>query len=166
MSRLTHRTLPGCTYFVTTKAWQSHAIFQVPETAQILIECMLGYQDKGAYLLHEFVVMPNHLHLLLTPSVDTSLERAMQLIKGGSSHEIHIRRGQKAPIWQSGFHEQTVRDARDYESKVEYIRMNPVHRHLVERPEDWPYGSGSLQFRLDPAPEQFKGAASGAEARW
>ena len=65
MGRLTHRMAPGFTYFVTTKTWENRAIFQVPENAQILIQCMIHYRDKGAYLLHEFVVMPDHLHLLL-----------------------------------------------------------------------------------------------------
>jgi putative transposase len=164
MSRLTNRTAPGCTYFVTTKAWQSHAIFQVPETAEILIGCLFGYRDKGAYLLHEFVVMPDHVHLLLTPSMEASLEKAMQLIKGGSSHEIHTRRAQKTQIWQPGFHEQTVRDASDYSNKAGYIRLNPVHRHLVDRPQDWPHGSASARFQLDAAPDQFKSFASGAKA--
>jgi putative transposase len=164
MSRLTHRTALGCTYFVTTKAWQSHAIFQVSENADILIECLLRYREKGAYLLHEFVVMPDHVHLLLTPGVETSLEKAMQLIKGGSSHEIHVRCRKKSEIWQPGFHEQTIRDASDYRNKAEYIRMNPVYRHLVEKPEEWPHGSGSRRFNVDAAPHQFQGHASGAKA--
>jgi len=164
MGRLTHRTAPGCTYFVTTKTWQSHAIFQVPETAEILIECLSSYRDKGAYLLHEFVVMADHLRLLLTPGRETSLEKALQLIKGGSSHEIHIRRGNKTQIWHAGFHEQTVRDASDYRNKAEYIRMNPVHRSLVEKPEDWPHSSASSSFKLDATPDQFNMLSSGAKA--
>ena len=74
MGRLTHRTAPGCSYFVTTKTWENRAIFQVKENAEILIRCMFEYRDRGAYLLHEFVVMPNHLHLLITPGGETSLE--------------------------------------------------------------------------------------------
>src|SRR5277367_5365866 len=88
MSRLTHRTAPGFTYFVTTKTWQSRTIFQVTENAETLIECIVRHRDKGTYLLHEFVVMPNHLHLILTPSEQTTLEKAMQMVKGGSSHDI------------------------------------------------------------------------------
>jgi hypothetical protein len=70
------------------------------------------------------------------------------------------------PIWQSGFHEETIRDADDYRSKMMYIRTNPVHAHLVERPEDWTHGSASGEFTLDPMPGNFKGAASGAKARF
>jgi len=161
MARLTHRTAPGCTYFVTTKTWQNHAIFQVKENAEILIRCMLDYRERGAYLLHEFVVMPNHLHLLLTPSGETSLEKAMQFIKGGSSHQIHRERENKIQIWSPGFHEATIRDVEDFEARRRYIRMNPVEAGLAARPEDWAYGSASGKIALDFTPGRV---SSGAKA--
>ena len=136
MSRLRHRTSPGCTYFVTTDAWQNRAIFRVREVAEIVTQRIISCRDEGSYLLHEFVLMPNHLHLLLTPASNTSLERAIQLIKGGGSHQIHKQLGHKMQIWQPGFHEWTVRDSRDYAARREYIRMNPVVAKLVNRPEE------------------------------
>jgi putative transposase len=128
----------------------------VPQVAEILVQRILACRDKGAYQLHEFVVMPNHFHLLLTPGEATSLEKAVQLIKGGSSHEIHQQTGNKMEIWQVGFHDWTIRDGEDYSTKVGYIQMNPVQAHLVERPEDWPFGSACGKFFLDPVPEKFK----------
>jgi REP-associated tyrosine transposase len=162
MGRLKHRTAPGHTYFVTTDGWQKRAVFQVPEVAEILCERIIACRDSGAYLLHEFVVMPDHLHLLITPGMNKSLERALQLIKGGSSHEIHQRRGHKMQLWQPGFQEWTVRDAADFAAKARYIRLNPVTAVLVERAEQWAYSSASGRFALDPAPELF--TISGAEA--
>ncbi len=156
MGRLRHRTAPGCTYFVTTKTWENRAIFHVEESVEILVQRLLFCRDQGNFLLHEFVVMPNHLHLLLTPGEDTTLEKVMQLIKGGSSHEIHQQRGHSMQIWQPGFHEWTVRDSEDYLARCEYIRMNPVRARLAERPEDWGYGSASGRFRMDPAPQGLK----------
>ena len=125
---------------------------------------MINYRDKGAYLLHEFVVMPDHIHMLLTPSGDISLEKAMQLIKGGSSYEIHKQRENKIQIWNAGFHEESVRNDYDYCQKKEYIRMNPVHARLAEKAEDWPYSSVVSRFRLDSEPEPLRNASSGAKA--
>ena len=156
MGRLRHRTAIGCTYFVTTKAAQSIALFQVQEIAEIVIAKLLHYRMAGAYLLHEFVLMPNHLHLLLTPTDSTSLEKAMQLIKGGSSHEIHQQRGSRMEIWQAGFHEATIRDTADYLSRVRYIHLNPVAAGFVARAEDWRWGSAGGQFTLDPIPQGLK----------
>ena len=160
-----HRTAPGSSYFVTTKCWQARTVFQVPETVEILVRTLFHYRDRGDYLLHEFVVMPDHLHFLLTPDSTTSLEKAVQLIKGGSSHQIHKVRNQKMKIWQEGFYDWTIRDANDWQTKAEYIRMNPVRAKLVERSQDWPYSSATGQFILDPMPSKNEQLASGAKAQ-
>ena len=153
MGRLRHRTAPGCTYFVTTDTWQKRQIFKVDEVAGIVVQRLLFCRDQGKYFLHGFVLMPDHLHLLLTPGDDTTLERAMQLIKGGSSHEIHKRRDHKMKIWQPGFHEWTVRGSKDYDTKLEYIHLNPVRAGLVERPEQWLSSSACGTFRMDSMPQ-------------
>ena len=130
-----------------------------------MLQALFTYCDRGAYLLHEFVVMPDHLHLILTPGPTTSLEKAIQLIKGGSSHQIHKTRNQKMEIWQVGFYDWTIRDYNDWQTKVEYIHENPVRAKLVQEPEDWPYSSASGKFRLDPIPVKFLQLSSGAKAQ-
>ena len=162
MNRLTHRSGPECTYFVTTKTWENRELFHVEANAKIVVACLFDYRDRDEYLLREFVVMPNHLHILLTPGEKCSLERAMQLIKGGSSHAIHSSRGQKMQIWQPGFHDWTIRNDEDYRAKRQYIWQNPVDRKLVERANDWIFGSACGRYRLDPMPERL---ASGAKAQ-
>jgi putative transposase len=139
-------------------------VFQVAENAQILVEAIFHYRDADAYLLHEFVIMPDHVHLLLTPGREVSLEKCVQLIKGGSSFKIHKARGQKMEIWQVGFHDWTVRDAEDWLAKVEYIRLNPVKARLVGRADEWEYSSANGQYRLDPVPDKFANVSSGAKA--
>ena len=68
-----HQSTPG-TYFVTSRTWQSRAIFKSSAPCEVFIESLLHYREDGAYTLHEFVLMPDHFHLLLTPGGD-SLER-------------------------------------------------------------------------------------------
>lgn len=165
MSTPKHRTAPGSSYFVTTKCWKGRAVFQVPENAEIVIEALFNYRARKAYALHEFVVMPDHLHLLLTPSSTASLEKGIQLIKGGSSHRIHKVRSQKMEIWQVGFYDWTIRDHNDWQAKVEYIHNNPVRAKLVQKPEDWPYSSANGKFTLDPIPGKFLQLSSGAKAQ-
>jgi putative transposase len=129
-----------------------------------MLKTLFEYRDRGIYLLHEFVIMPDHLHLLLTPGTNVSLEKAMQFVKGGGSHRIHKERVHKMQIWQEGFFDWTIRDADDYESKVQYIRMNPARARLVERAVAWPYSSANPKFVLDSMPQRLAGIASGAEA--
>jgi REP element-mobilizing transposase RayT len=163
MSTLTHRTEPGSSYFVTARRAPGRNVLQISDAARILA-AIVHYRDADAYRLHEFVLMPNHLHSLLTPGQTTSLEKAIQLIKGTSSHEIHKRRSHKMAIWQKGFQDWTVRDFDDWPAKAKYIRMNPVRAHLDEKPADWPRSSAKGKSTLDLPPGEYQRVASAAKA--
>jgi putative transposase len=68
------------TYFITSSTFQKNSLFQSERMAQLFIDVLFHYRDQKNYLLHEFVLMPDHFHPLITPTL--SLERALQLIKG------------------------------------------------------------------------------------
>src|SRR5258708_6096527 len=121
--RRTH--LPG-TYFVTFRTWESRQLFIKPPVCEIVIETVLHYRDQGNYLLHSFVLMPEHFHLLLTPGPDISLERVVQFIKGGSARRISQALNFSLPVWQRGFTDHRIRDVQDYEIHLAYIEQNPV----------------------------------------
>lgn len=70
------------TYFVTARSWEGRAIFQSARIADLFMHTVFGYRAQGKYEIHEFVVMRNHFHALLTLAPDVTLERAMQLIQG------------------------------------------------------------------------------------
>jgi putative transposase len=133
--------------------------------AETILETLQHYRRRGEYFLHEYVLMPDHLHVMITPSSTNSLEKAMQFIKGGSSYRLNHQCGQKMNLWNAGFHDWTIRDATDWNAKAEYIRLNPLKAGLVERPEDWPYSSANGKLALDPMPAKFLEAASGAKAQ-
>src|ERR1700677_2384374 len=91
--------LPGAgTYFVTSITSGRRRLFQVAANAELFLETLQTYRHQGHYKLHAFVVMPDHIHLLLTPQGET-IERVMGLIKGGFSHRL----ASKGPVWQRGF---------------------------------------------------------------
>jgi putative transposase len=159
VSRPKHRTQPGATYFVTTDTWQRRNLFRNSAVATIVEEAIFHYRDQGHYLIHRHVVMPDHLHVLLTPGKTTTLERSVQLIKGGSSREIGRRPGMRFPVWRPGFTEHQIRDRRDFDSHAQYIDDNPVKARLAATPAEYPHGSAAEKFPLDPWP-----AASGAKA--
>lgn len=159
MARPNHRTKPAATYFVTTNTWQRREIFRKVPAATLLEHKLFHYRDQAFYLVHSYVVMPNHFHVILTPGPTATLEKAMQLIKGGSSHEIAKMLEMKLPVWQTGFTEHQIRDQEDFSSHVRYIEMNPVQAKLAENPADYLFCSALGKYRLDKWP-----VASGAEA--
>jgi putative transposase len=133
----------------------------------LFFKTLLHYRGES-YLLHEFVLMPDHFHLLITPS--GALERAVQLIKGGFSHRVKQELGSNAEIWRRGFADHRIRDADDYDKHLHYIHLNPVRKHLCASPGEYRYSSAYPGWKLDPIPRGLKpqeivGMASGtAEA--
>ena len=91
---------------------------------------VLRHYDGTGYLLHAFVVMPDHLHVLLTPL--EAVEKSVQLIKGGFSFRAKRELGWNGEVWQSGFTDHRIRDSEDWQRHLEYIRLNPVEARLVE----------------------------------
>jgi len=150
-----HATNNGQTYMVTSSTWGRRALFSREVWAELLIDTLYHYRGT-AYLLHEFVIMPDHIHVLLTPQ--TSLEKAVQFIKGGFSYRVKKELGSSLEVWQKGFSDHRIRDASDYRIHQIYVLQNPVRKHLSERAEDYPYSSARSAFDLDPAPQGLKPA--------
>ena len=127
--------------------------------ANSFCEILLHYRAERRLLLHEFVVMPNHFHLLLSIPPGATLERALQCIKGGFSHEARQRLG-PCEIWQTSFVDRRVGDAAEYARFREYIRQNPVRAGLVEQAQQYRYSSLNPAFALDAVPQWLKPASN------
>ena len=100
--------------------------------------------------------MPEHVHLLLTPANDVTLEHAIQLIKGGASHALGTIMGRTREIWQRGFTDHRIRNEQDFFNHRNYIHRNPVERKLVNDPSEYRYCSAFPGFNLDPWPAAAK----------
>ena len=143
------------TYFITASTFDKQSLFQTARMAELFINVLLHYQKQGRYFLHEFVVMPDHFHLLITPMV--TLEKALQFIKGGFSYRAKKELGFAGEIWQTSFYDHRARDTSEYARFRHYIHMNPVRRGLVAMPEEFPYSS--VRLTLDEVPQWLKPAA-------
>jgi REP-associated tyrosine transposase len=138
---------------VTSQSWGRVELFNRERWAKLFIEVLYRYRG-AAYLLHEFVLMPDHFHQLITPR--GTVEKAVQYIKGAFSHDAKKEFGYSGEIWQKGFSDHRIRDAADYEHHVAYIRLNPVRKKLSEHPEDYPFCSAHPGFELDEVPQRLK----------
>jgi putative transposase len=144
------------TFFVSSTTAGRRALLQSDRMAQLLVDVLAENRRKRRFLLHEFVIMPNHFHLLLTPAAEIPLERALQFIKGGFSYrakrEIHFG----FEIWQASFVNHRIRDAEDYKYHHTYIWENPVRAGLSGKPELFAWSSASLGMELDAPPPGLK----------
>jgi REP-associated tyrosine transposase len=105
----------------------------------LLVDVLRANAKAMKFRLHDFVVMPDHLHLLMTIGRDMTIEKAMQLIKGGFSFRMKKEMGYAGEIWQRGFSEVRVDDRESFLRHREYMAQNPVEAGLAPSPQDFPY---------------------------
>src|SRR5215470_12085009 len=131
------------TFLVTPSTDGRRRLLQSDRSARLFIRTLYEYRDQGIFRLHEFVVMPDHFHLLITVESGTSLERAVQFIKGGFAFRACKDFGMRAPIWQKGFSDRRVwgPGADEFQRVRSYIHNNPVKAQLADTPELYPYSS-------------------------
>jgi len=138
------------TYLVTAVTAQRRRLFQVTATAELLQQTILDYRIRGKFLLHAFVIMPDHFHALITPAPDVSLEKAMQFIKGGFSFRLKSR----LDVWMRSFNESQITSEEKLINSVRYIEENPVRRGIAKSPNEYQFSSASCG-PLDPVPSHF-----------
>jgi REP element-mobilizing transposase RayT len=121
-----------------------------PQARDVILQHCLHDNGKR-YELHAAVVMPDHVHLLLTPMRDDkgwpyALPQILKLLKGTSAHTINKLLNSSGPIWQEESFDHVLRSQESFEQKREYLRQNPVRRGLVKKPEDYQW------LWLEPSP--------------
>lgn len=135
------------TYFLTFATAERNSFFRNESWAQMLLNTIARYGRE--YDLHDFVIMHDHLHLLLSPHV--ALERVAQLIKGGYSFQVRRAFEWKGDVWEAGFSDHRIRDHEDYMTHVAYIRKNAASLPEGRRVFD----GASSSLPLAPEPERF-----------
>ena len=126
-------------FSATTKTSMGRRILQSERNAMLLIEVLRSNVMAGRFQLHDFVIMPDYLHLLISIPGDRTIEKAMQLVKGGFSYRLRKEYGFPGDVWQRGFSEVWVNDQQSWLRHREYIGQNPVKAGLVDSAEQYPY---------------------------
>jgi REP element-mobilizing transposase RayT len=120
--------------FVSKFRW----IFPPAARDIVLASCLHDHRKR--YELYVAVVMPDHVHLILTPMVDErraqifSLIEIMQAIKGASARAINQRRKRRGAVWQEESFDRVLRSTEGLDAKLDYVLQNPVRKGLVG---DW-----------------------------
>ena len=137
--RLPHVQTPDTTIFITFATWNRWIL---PDEVRRLAIDHIVHDHGVRYQLHAAVVMPDHVHALLTPQRDQhgntfGLAEIMQSLKGSSSHSINRALGRTGRVWQREYHDRSLRMEESARQKAEYICANPVRARLVAREDDW-----------------------------
>jgi REP element-mobilizing transposase RayT len=151
---LPHWHPPGATLFATwCLADPEFRWLERPEIAECVVTQLLDGDDTD-YQLHAFVVMPDHVHMLLTPW--SELATITRGIKGRSARQSNLLLGRTShAFWQDESFDHWLRHSDNFESALLYIERNPVRAGLVEEARQWPY-SGATDHRLKPVARMKK----------
>ena len=133
---LLHLRKAGKTYFLT---FVTHGRWTLPPAARDLTLKACTVSHEEAYWLHAAVVMPDHVHLLMTAFDEYDLARIVHRIKGISAHGINKLLARTGAVWQREYFDRIVRSDEDLLRKGEYLLANPVRKGLVTNPLDYPW---------------------------
>src|SRR5580704_11398827 len=125
------------TFFVTTKTSMGQALLQSERNATLFVDVLRSYAAAKKFQVHDFVVMPNHVHLLITVGEDMAVEKAVQLMKGGFSYRLKKEYGYAGEVWQRGFSDVRIEDRESFLRHRDYIAQNPVKEGLANSPEEF-----------------------------
>jgi len=150
-------------YFISTQTVERKPFFRHERWARLMVETLVHYSESK-FVLHAYVVMPDHLHVLISPT--ESLEKGVQLIKGGFSFRASRELNWKGEIWQQGFTDHRIRDFEDWQRHLEYIRTNPIKARLAAESALYQFmGFPNITFPQGPKPPGFGDHNVRAEAR-
>jgi putative transposase len=136
-------------HFVTFSCYHRRPLFQTDESKTIFETALERIRRRFDLRVYSYVVMPEHVHLLLSEPEQGLLSEALKSLKQGVSRRLL---GDGEHFWQRRYYDFNVRNAHQFSEKLRYIHRNPVKRGLCKRPEDWGWSS-------------FRHYATGAEGR-
>lgn len=144
------------TFFITAGTHQRRPLFTSETLPILLLNLLRADREKKRYAIHEYVFMPEHIHLLLTPAPEVSLEKSLQFIKGGFSFRAKKEAAFRDEVWQAGYNEHRIKDADDYVYHCNYIWQNPVQAGLVAKASEYRWSSAYPGADIDPVPQGLK----------
>jgi putative transposase len=167
VSRLRRIEVSARYFFVTTNLLKHTPPLSPPER-DICLDQIDRARAKHKFALFAYVVMPDHVHLLLW-TLESQLPKLMRDWKSASGFAIAKARTKHGAIWQERYFDFILRRARDFGNKLEYIHANPVEATLVARPEDWAWSSAAFYIKKAPVriqPDVFTPLSDPNEPLW
>jgi len=123
---------------------EGSCVLGVAENARI-VESAMSFFQGVRYALHAWVVMPNHAHVVVTPSEGHGLSEILHSWKSFSANRINAYLGRSGRLWQEESFDHVIRSEEDLVKFIDYTENNPVAARLCDSPENWPYSSARFR---------------------
>ena len=141
ISNLRRYKAEGRPIFVTFSTLKKKTILKDPKIANVVQQVLLDLENERKLKLLEYVIMPDHIHLLISERGGYSFENILRLFKTKSSKEINKIRNTKGRNWERRYFDRIIRSEDEYRKAIKYIRYNPIKKGLVESSSDYLFSS-------------------------
>lgn len=142
LTRLQHT---GHAHFITFTCYRRMRHLTDDKACAAVLRALENTRRRYGLRVYGFVLMPEHVHLLLSEPERGTLARALQSLKSASARTARRRSAEnmeeRAPFWQARYFDRYMRDHQEFSEKLRYIHRNPVKRGLSALPELWPWSS-------------------------
>lgn len=133
--------IPGQPQHIVVRGHSRKPIMTHLDDFRFMYQCLLGAMSKHGVAVHAWVLMHNHMHLLLTPPGAESLAKAMQSVGRRYAGYFNRRYHRSGSLWEGRYKSALVATDDYLISCYRYIELNPVRAGMVQKPEDYPYSS-------------------------
>jgi putative transposase len=141
MARRIRYSIPGIPHHVIQRGNNRGRIFQVEEDFYLFRECIRSAVLENGCALHAYVLMPNHLHLLISPDSPNGIARTIQAISRRYVRQYNKRHSRTGTLWEGRYRSTVVESERYLFTCYRYIEHNPVRAGLVSTPEEYRWSS-------------------------
>ena len=128
----------GQAHFITFSCYHRRPLLATDAPRRLFENALERVRRNFRLRIYAYVVMPEHIHLLVSEPERDTLANAIKSLKQGVSRRLI---GDASHFWQKRYYDFNVRNHEQFIEKLHYIHSNPVKRGLCERPEDWPWSS-------------------------
>lgn len=128
----------GDTHFLTFSCYERRPFLNDDHSKQIFLNVLENFRRRHGFRVFGYVLMPEHVHLLMTEPETGNLATTLNVLKGETSK---LLKEDRLHFWKTRYHDFNVFTAHKRVEKLRYIHRNPVVRCLVDSPGDWPWSS-------------------------
>jgi REP-associated tyrosine transposase len=128
-------------HFITFSCYHRMPKLTEPAVCRILLEALESARKRFGIRIFGYVLMPEHVHLLVSEPESAPLAGAIRFMKLTSAKQIHAQAHFDGPFWQTRYYDRNIRGYDEFVLKLRYLHRNPTKRGLCASPEQWPWSS-------------------------
>jgi REP element-mobilizing transposase RayT len=113
--------------------------------AAAAVQDVLLKGHPSEYVIESFVIMPNHVHVVVTTPPRLDLSELLKTLKGSSSRSVNLAIGRSGNLWQPDYFDRLIRDTDHFKKTVKYVEWNPVKARLCSDPKAYRWSSAFPQ---------------------